>query len=346
MEEEAAKLRGEISETEEDREYDLRVQALEDEKKKAEEETALKLKEMEDAQKAADLKYELHLREMEDEKEASDLAYELLLRKMEDEKEASDQAYELRLREMEDEEKNAERRYEIKIKELEDSYNAKEKSLQDQIQLIDEYLSKEGQLNKEAMDLILDKNSQVYEDLIKWNRDYGTGIDDDIIKMWELATTAVEDYIETVKKIDRVGEDIGVGGDDGGGVEWGDSGAGGNPIPPPAPHHSGVNSGFVGNKMVLKSNEEFAKLMKGELVVNPKDMDKFMKNVLPSMADSSVSNTMGGISIDKVLDITVNGSLDKSVIPDIKEIANKVMGEINKVMMSRGFNRRADLFSN
>jgi hypothetical protein len=43
--------------------------------------------------------------------------------------------------------------------------------------------------------------------------------------------------------------------------------------------------------------------------------------------------------------IQVEGNLDSSVIPQIKQIAEKVMGEINSIMLSRGYKRNALTYS-
>jgi hypothetical protein len=72
-----------------------------------------------------------------------------------------------------------------------------------------------------------------------------------------------------------------------------------------------------------------------------------MNKILPATMASSpqmTSNMSGGLDIGNLMNIIVNGNLDKSVLPDIKNIANKVMDELNKTMLLRGSNRRADLF--
>lgn len=104
------------------------------------------------------------------------------------------------------------------------------------------------------------------------------------------------------------------------------------------PHHDGVNSGFVGG---LNSNEEFAKLLKGELVLNPRDMDRFTKTTLPSIVGNASS--YGGASFS--MPITVNGNLDSTVLPDIEKIAGKVINVINNSMKNRGYIRNSNLVS-
>ncbi len=109
--------------------------------------------------------------------------------------------------------------------------------------------------------------------------------------------------------------------------------------------HSGANSGVVGSQSTggLKSNEMFAKLMAGEVVVNEDQAQNFFKRVVPQLASSeSVGNTSGGISIE--MPINVQGSLDKNVLPDLERMVTRVVDKINQATLSRGINRRADLF--
>ena len=99
-------------------------------------------------------------------------------------------------------------------------------------------------------------------------------------------------------------------------------------------HHNGAPA-FVGG---LKSNEVFAKLMAGEVVVNEPQMDNFINRTLPEIT----SNSSGNITID--MPINVAGNLDKTVLPDLKNIANNVITEINKTMNGRGYLRNTTTF--
>ena len=99
--------------------------------------------------------------------------------------------------------------------------------------------------------------------------------------------------------------------------------------------HSG---GFAGD---LQSNEVFAKLLKGEYVATEGQMNNFMKNVLPTIAMNmpKTYQTNGAPSISVNMPINVEGNMDKTVIPDIKRVANQVIGEINKSLVARGYVR-------
>lgn len=91
-------------------------------------------------------------------------------------------------------------------------------------------------------------------------------------------------------------------------------------------HHKG---GFVGDGSVLKSNEEFAKLLNGELVVTPTQMDNFMKKTLPAIGDSN-----RGVSIEynsPLIEIKC-GKIDESTLPELDNIVNKAVTKIKKDM--------------
>ena len=97
--------------------------------------------------------------------------------------------------------------------------------------------------------------------------------------------------------------------------------------------HEGVDVGFVGG---LKSNEEFAKLMDGELVINPPQMNAFMQKTLPDIVQNS---NIGGNQMTIEMPIQVAGNLDKSVLPDIDNIVNKAFEKMNSVLNNRGYRR-------
>lgn len=103
-------------------------------------------------------------------------------------------------------------------------------------------------------------------------------------------------------------------------------------------YHSGLDAGFVGENSPSNSNEEFAKLMKGELVINPGQMDDFMKNILPGITGNNST-----ISIENL--INVEGNVDKNVVGDLKGVTEKVTKEIMDIMRSRGMTRNAKLYA-
>lgn len=119
-----------------------------------------------------------------------------------------------------------------------------------------------------------------------------------------------------------------------------------NPIGQYAFHSGGLalpdgRSDFIGN---LRSNEVFAKLLKGEYVSTEGQMDNFLKNVLPkvTLGYQAITKNNQIPSITVNMPITVEGNMDKDVIPDIKKISNNVMEEINRSLILRGYVRPAN----
>jgi len=124
-----------------------------------------------------------------------------------------------------------------------------------------------------------------------------------------------------------------------------------NKMPPPgtgsiyAPHTGGLieehhAGNFAGN---LNSNEVFAKLLKGEYVATEGQMDKFLKQTMPAITNAAVNKSAQGASISVNMPITVEGNLDKEVIPDIDKIADKVVNTITKTLTKKGYIRPANL---
>lgn len=107
-------------------------------------------------------------------------------------------------------------------------------------------------------------------------------------------------------------------------------------------HHSG---NFAGN---LKSNEVFAKLLKGEYVATENQMDNFLKQVFPKLAThpdvrniSNSNQSIGDIHVN--MPITVQGNMDSSVIPQIDQISKRVIDDINKALVARGYIRNSNI---
>jgi hypothetical protein len=92
-------------------------------------------------------------------------------------------------------------------------------------------------------------------------------------------------------------------------------------------HHDGD---FAGN---LKTNEVYAKLLKGENVATEGQMDNFMKNILPKIANYSSTK----VSKEKVgdvnhfnLSVNVQGNLDKITMKDVEKQVFSVMSKAAK----------------
>lgn len=97
-------------------------------------------------------------------------------------------------------------------------------------------------------------------------------------------------------------------------------------------YHSG---GFVGDISTLKSNEQFAKLLKGEFVSTPAQMDKFMKETFPSMVSTA---NKGGNTYNAPLISIECGSITQETLPQVKAAVKAAVAEI-KTQIDSGISR-------
>ena len=83
------------------------------------------------------------------------------------------------------------------------AFELKQKELDDEIDAIEEYLDKTGKITADAMERIekdiKNGTTVLKEELIRWNRLYGTSIDSDITNMWESASTAFSRFSDTIR---------------------------------------------------------------------------------------------------------------------------------------------------
>jgi hypothetical protein len=202
---------------------------------------------------------------------------------------------------------------------LDAQYKAYEKNIKDQIKLIDEYLRSTGQITADAIALMKGASQQFYNDLIAWNKIYGTSVDNDITAKWTKALGALRRYNSEAAKVrDPINKDYRIGG----------------PIDLNSEVPEYHNGGVVG---AAGSNSEiFAKLLSDETITTPNQIASFFKNTIPAIAG------MGGDNINISMPISVGGNLDKSVLPAMKEM---ILSTVNEAMKNRGQKRNAFSFS-
>jgi len=279
-----------------------------------------------------------------------------------------DHSYEEQERALDDEyglyEKHIDKQKEV-IQKQYDALQFQYDLVQEQIDLISEFLSKSGLIAQEAMSRMGEKAPDLYEKLIEWNSIYGTGIKKDVVDAWEEAYQALKKYGNLVDALR--GEEGGAGGGGGSRLNW-KRRIGlevGHPLWEEAvklgkakflakypeyksklsTHHSGLASGPVGDYRT-PVNEVFAKLMRGEMVMNQADMLGVLARI-PNIAENmkSITTSSDNVSLTIGKLISVEGNVDKDVLPDIKKVTGEVMREINKALIKRGHVRGAQLFS-
>ncbi|MBP9123307.1 MAG: hypothetical protein KBF60_09170, partial [Ignavibacteriaceae bacterium] len=111
-------------------------------------------------------------------------------------------------------------------------------------------------------------------------------------------------------------------------------------------HHSGIEKGSVGGKKI-KSNEEFIKVLKGEVVITPSQMEHYTQRVLPNMMNKPQVQTLMNTNstFEKLFDIVVQGNLDKSAVQDLERLSSQIVDKINKGLQQRGMIRNTTLNS-
>lgn len=92
-------------------------------------------------------------------------------------------------------------------------------------------------------------------------------------------------------------------------------------------YHTG---GFVADQVKIKSNETFAKLLNGELVSTPAQMDNFIKNTLPQLAETAGG---GAVIQNNSPLVQINcGNITEEALPDFEKIVDSAVKEVEKNM--------------
>ena len=186
--------------------------------------------------------------------------------------------------------------------------------IEDAISAIDEYLDKTGQIAQDALDRIGEQAPDLYQSLIDWNAEYGSGIRTDVVEAWNEAYDALLKYGNLIDALY------------GGNAPTESTGT--LPI-----HHSGLSSGAVGGIRTLPG-EVLSKLLVGEEVMNNNDILKTLK-MIPSVANIiNKAQGSGGLNIENL--INVQGDVIEKTIPKIKDIARDVIKEINSTLIRQG----------
>ena len=95
-------------------------------------------------------------------------------------------------------------------------------------------------------------------------------------------------------------------------------------------HHTG---GFAGNVTSLRSNEVFAKLLKGELVSTPQQMDRFINSTLPNIINAS-SGAGANIQNNSPLIEIHCGDVYEDTMPVLKDLVTQAVEKIEQNMKS------------
>ena len=97
----------------------------------------------------------------------------------------------------------------------------------------------------------------------------------------------------------------------------------------------------------LRSNEVFAKLLKGEYVATEGQMDGFLKTTLPKILTGYMpdmqKNTMSEGNTSISMPININGNMDSATLKDLEKTMNKVIYSLNDSLRRRGHVRQTTI---
>ena len=261
----------------------------------------------------------------------------------------------------------ADRSYDIQIQALDDEYDAYEETMDAKIEVLQDYLDQEGTITSDAIALLQAKTDTFYQSLIEWNRLYGSGIDSDVIDKWAIASNSVNEYASTAgnalsgvgsaadsaaAKIQTALSALNTYEFVSGTKSYAEQTeldkkiaalktkagqvAGTTSYLVKTYHEGGVVGGGLPK---IKESEVYAKLLKGEVVNTDSEMKNFINNTLPNMVNTaSAMTSIGDISMS----FNVAGNLDKTVLPDIKEMVSDTLIGIFK---NKGIMRNASSYS-
>ncbi len=291
---------------------------------------------------------------------------------------------------------------------LDKEYERYEKHINKKIKALEDYLDESGTLTRDAIALLSTQSESLYQSLIEWNRQFGSGIDEDVVGAWQRAFNAMVAYAQAAQQL-GVGDGITIG--DGGGGGTGDQGdlsgervkinskdgdmvtgyqtSSGTSVETQLKegryytvaeyksganaayrikgydednnaidtwikskniifetYHSGLEKGAVGGSS-NQYGEVFAKLLRGEYVINPKQIKSYVTDIFPRTVDAIVkgNDISSGFQIDTFMKIDVKGNLDRTVIPDLEKLSKNTIKEVNTLIKKRGIFRNANNYS-
>ena len=239
----------------------------------------------------------------------------------------------------------ADRGVEIQKDALDEEYDRYEEQLSKKIDALDDYLKREGAIRAEAISLLESRNQTFYNNLMAWNRQYGSGIDSDITAKWNNATAAANNYRNVAA---AAGASASISAErrsdynvfyQGSFLAYQHKATGQyvtedyyRSIPT---YHSG---GIVGGNSSGKENEVLANLLKEEVVVTENQAYNFIRNTLPGLL--ALANASGETNVP--VSIIIEGNVDKNVMPELKENITKA---VYQAITKRGVSRNVSDFS-
>lgn len=176
LEEELAAKRDELEEFQHDKNIEDQEQALEDEKE------------------AFDEKQQAIIDGIQAEKDAYNEMIENQIEGIRRAKEAFDESIQAQIDALDNQREATQDYYDSVLANEQRNYEAKKAIKEQEIADVDKQMQDETALRQQAIALIQGKSDEFYQRLLEWNRQYGSGIDADIIVKWNNAYSALETF--------------------------------------------------------------------------------------------------------------------------------------------------------
>jgi hypothetical protein len=93
---------------------------------------------------------------------------------------------------------------------LDTEYEKYEKIINKKIKKLEQYLEETGTITQDAIALLSSRSDEFYQSLIEWNRQFGSGVDEDIVGAWQRAFNAMVAYAQAAQQL-GVGDGITIG---------------------------------------------------------------------------------------------------------------------------------------
>lgn len=194
---------------------------------------------------------------------------------------------------------------------LDAEYDAFEESKQKEIEELEKTVSSEEKVYQLAIARIRDQWDTLYQDLIAWNTEEGSVINQEITDAWEAATKAVQKYgsaVNALKELTGKSDD--------------------NYIVADIPKYHG--GGIVGNKGSINEHEVLAVLEKGEAVLtNP-----IKKAVFTAVDFVKSLGERIGTSVDKIRNFSMSGISPQIMMPAFAGATPAPISQNNQITFS------------
>lgn len=193
----------------------------------------------------------------------------------------------------------AEHAYDAQVEALEKEADSYEESRQAEIEVLEKSISSEEKLYQLAIERIRDSWDSLYEDLITWNTEQGSVINQEITEAWNEALKAVQKYGNYVSALSEINA----------GINGGTS----NMVVADVPRYHG--GGVAGDRGKLNDKEVLAVLQNDELILDaPKKKGLYTVIDFVRTLGAKLGTKIGGLHGLKAID-NFRSAIDRDTIP-------------------------------